>query len=64
MIPNIEMNMAVILVTNGNSATAYYTEDGDYVVVDDVTNEVIQISAIGDSNWIPDSAIEDPYSPK
>ena len=48
---------------NDNPATAYYTKDGDYVVVDDVTNEVIQISKVGDRSWFPDSAIENPYYP-
>jgi len=49
---------------NGDSATAYYNEDGTYVVVDDVTNEVIQVSNKNDPNWAPDSAIQNPYSPK
>lgn len=47
----------------GNDATAYYNEDGSYVVVDDVTNEVIQVSGKGDPDWIPDNQIQDPYFP-
>lgn len=49
---------------NGNDATAYYNEDGSYVVVDDETNEVIQVSDKNDPNWIPDSSIENPYFPE
>lgn len=33
------------------------------MVVDNVTIEVIQVSQVGDSEWIPDSAIQDPYYP-
>jgi hypothetical protein len=48
---------------NGNPATAYYNEDGSYVVTDDVTNDVVQISDQFDTNWIPDDTIVDPYIP-
>ena len=46
-----------------NSATVYYTEEGAYVIVDDVTHEVVQISDKNDSNWLPDSTIDNPYIP-
>ena len=50
--------------TTGNPATAYYTNDGAYVVVDDVTGKVIQISnAKNPAAWAPDSSISDPYEP-
>jgi hypothetical protein len=46
----------------GNAATAYYTKEGFYIVVDDVTNQVVQIS---DKLrlWFPDPEIIDPYIP-
>jgi hypothetical protein len=47
----------------GNSATAYYNEDGSYVVKDNVTGDVVQISKVGDTNWAPDSTIINPYQP-
>lgn len=48
-----------------NPATAYYMQNGHYVVVDDVTEDIIQISnlKISGSDWYPDSAIIDPYIP-
>ena len=48
----------------GNSATAYFDEYGNYVIVDDLTNEIVQVSDRNDPNWIPDSSIKDPYRPK
>jgi len=50
---------------NGDSATVYYNEDGSYVVVDDITHEVIQVSGDRDnpSLWQPDNTIVDPYTP-
>ena len=48
----------------GNSATAYYNQNGAYVVIDDITKEVVQVSDnINPSSWIPDSSIIDPYRP-
>jgi hypothetical protein len=47
----------------GNRATAFFREDGSYVVRDDVTEEIVQISNRNDPNWIPDRSIEDPYRP-
>lgn len=46
-----------------NPATVYYDEKGNYVVVDDVTNEVVQISDRFDPEWNPDNTIIDPYMP-
>ncbi|HEU4589250.1 MAG TPA: colicin E5-related ribonuclease, partial [Gemmatimonadales bacterium] len=45
----------------GNSATAYYDEGGAYVVRDDVTGDIVQISNRSDPNWIPDATIQNPY---
>ena len=50
-------------MATGNAATAYFNADGSYVVVDDVTNEVTQISDRTKPNWVPDSRIVDPYKP-
>jgi hypothetical protein len=48
---------------NGNLATAYYNKVGDYVVVDNVTGELVQTSKFGDTGWIPDATIKNPYKP-
>lgn len=42
----------------GNAATAYFRPDGHYVVRDDVTTDIIQISNRNDPNWTPDPAIQ------
>ena len=48
----------------GNSATVFYTQQGSYVIVDDVTKAIVQISDnINPSTWIPDLSIVDPYIP-
>ena len=47
----------------GNAATAYYNIAGDYVILDDITGELIQLSKFGDVGWIPDSSIINPYRP-
>ncbi|MCM1161736.1 MAG: hypothetical protein NC412_10975, partial [Roseburia sp.] len=49
----------------GNSATVFYTKQGSYVIVDNVTKEIVQISDnINPSTWIPDTSIVDPYNPE
>lgn len=50
-------------LATGNSSTVYYMKDGSYVIVDDITNEVVQISDRFDTNWIPDVNIINPYKP-
>lgn len=48
----------------GNSATVFYNKQGSYVIVDDITNEIVQISDnINPLIWIPDASIENPYKP-
>lgn len=53
----------------GNKATAYFREDGHYVVRDDVTGDIVQMSdtnfavGTGKGQWVPDSSIRDPYLP-
>lgn len=48
----------------GNRATAYFRKDGSYIVRDNVTDEVIQVSNRLDPKWIPDATITNPYIPK
>ena len=47
----------------GNTATAYFNENDSYVVIDDVTNEVVQVSNLYDPSWGPDRDIINPYIP-
>ena len=47
----------------GHAATAFFTKEGFYVVKDNITNEVIQISNRLDPGWIPDAAIVNPFKP-
>jgi hypothetical protein len=54
---------AVNKATQGG-ATAYFRKDGAYVVRDNATGEIIQVSEIGNPNWIPDNTIQNPYNPK
>ena len=49
----------------GNTASVFYTERGAYVIVDDITNEIVQISDnIDQTTWIPDTSIINPYIPE
>jgi hypothetical protein len=48
---------------SGNKATAFFRKDGAYVVRDNVTSEIVQVSKIGNSGWIPDATIINPYIP-
>lgn len=47
----------------GNPATAYFDSSGNYVVRDNVTGDLVQMSNRNDPNWIPDPSITDPYIP-
>ena len=48
----------------GNPATVYYNKSGGYVIIDDVTNAIVQVSDnINPSTWAPDPSIVDPYVP-
>jgi filamentous hemagglutinin len=47
----------------GAEATAYFNKDGSYVVRDNITHEIIQVSNRNDPNWIPDPTIQNPYRP-
>ncbi len=46
---------------SGNPATAYFDDAGGYVVRDDLTGDLVQMSDRFDPDWIPDSSIVDPY---
>jgi len=48
----------------GGSATAYFRNDGSYVVRDNASGTIIQVSDRMDPTWIPDSTIQNPYRPK
>ncbi|EAC7885213.1 transposase [Listeria monocytogenes] len=50
--------------STGNDATVFYDKDGSYVIIDDKTKEIVQISDKFDKNWVPDAGIADPYKPK
>jgi len=47
----------------GNPATAYFNKDGSYVVVDNRTNAVVQVSDRFNQHWHPDPNIINPYIP-
>ena len=48
----------------GNPSTVYYNQEGGYVIIDDVTKAVVQVSDnINPSTWIPDPSIINPYKP-
>jgi WXG100 family type VII secretion target len=47
--------------STGDPATVYYGEDGHYVVRNDVTGQVIQVSDRNDPNWVDDT---DPSNPR
>ena len=42
----------------GNAATAFFTSSGAYVVIDNITKEIIQISDRYDINWVVDETIK------
>ena len=42
----------------GNAATAYFTKSGAYVVIDNVTKQIVQISNINDPKWVVDATIK------
>jgi hypothetical protein len=49
----------------GNPATVYYTKQGSYVIVDDVSKVIDQVSDnINPVTWAPDASIMNPYIPK
>ena len=48
----------------GNKATTYFNKDGSYVVKDNNTRNIIQVSNRKDHKWVPDPTIENPYVKK
>ena len=49
--------------TTGNAATAFYNKNGSYVIRDNVTGKVVQVSNMNASNWAPDPSIINPFLP-
>jgi RHS repeat-associated protein len=45
-------NLSIVNRANGNSVTYYYREDGHYVVIDDVTGKLVQMSNTNNPTWI------------
>lgn len=45
----------------GRHATAFFNKDGSYVVRDNKTFEIIQVSNRNDPQWVPDPTIINPY---
>lgn len=62
-ISNPHATSPAINKTTGGGSTAYFNKDGSYVVRDNASNNIIQISNRNDPNWIPDSTITNPYTP-
>uniref|UniRef100_A0A0N5B1M7 Colicin_E5 domain-containing protein n=1 Tax=Syphacia muris TaxID=451379 RepID=A0A0N5B1M7_9BILA len=55
---------ASINKATGNPATVFYTQQGSYVIVDDVTKAIVQVSDnINPATWMPDPSIVNPYIP-
>ncbi|HLY69362.1 MAG TPA: colicin E5-related ribonuclease, partial [Puia sp.] len=50
-------------LATGNKATAFYDKAGNYVVRDNTTKDVIQISNKNKIDWVPDKNIINPYKP-
>ncbi|WP_129716182.1 colicin E5-related ribonuclease [Pedobacter sp. SYP-B3415] len=48
---------------NGNPSTEYFNRDGSYVVKDNKTGDIIQVSNWNDPNWVPDNTIANPFIP-
>jgi hypothetical protein len=47
----------------GAPSTAYYNKAGDYVVRENASGKIVQISEFGNKAWHPDSTIVNPYKP-
>ncbi len=43
---------SIVNRANGNPVTYFYRKDGYYVVIDDLTGEVVQVSDRFNPNWI------------
>ena len=51
-------------MSTGNPATVYYNKQGGYVIVDNITNSIVQVSDnINPTTWNPDKNIINPYRP-
>lgn len=54
---NPVMTGETINATTGNPATAYFLSGNQYVIIDSVTKQLVQVSNLNDLNWIVDSRI-------
>ncbi|MCL2081632.1 MAG: hypothetical protein FWH04_00100 [Oscillospiraceae bacterium] len=63
VVNNPHTTRSAVNKSTGGSATAYYNQAGDYVVRDNATGNIIQISEFGNKGWKPDSSIIDPFTP-
>ncbi len=61
-VANFHVTRRAVNKATGGSATAYFRKDGSYIVLDDTTRDVIQVSDRL-RRWIPDSTIANPYIP-
>jgi RHS repeat-associated protein len=48
----IRTNPLIVNRANGNPVTYYYRQDGNYVVIDNITGRVVQVSDTKDPAWI------------
>ncbi len=49
---------ATVNRATGNAATAFFDKAGSYIVKDNITNDIIQISNRNDAHWVVDPAIK------
>lgn|GEM_PF-1782805 len=48
----------------GNKSTVYFVDDNQYIVIDNVTNTIVQTSDLNDKDWKVDSGIKNIRSTK
>lgn len=70
LVNNPRATSGAINKATGNPATAYFRADGHYVVRDNVTGQLVQMSdtrmpiGYGQGRWTPDETIKNPFIPK
>ena len=63
LVNNLSTTELSIDRTSRYTATLCYAKDGSYIIIDDMTMEIVQISNKNDPNWILDSGIINPFYP-
>ncbi|WP_223230841.1 colicin E5-related ribonuclease [Campylobacter concisus] len=48
----------------GNKSTVYFVDENQYIVIDNVTNTIVQTSDLNDKDWKVDSGIKNIRSTK